>query len=62
MSDPITDSKPPFRRIPWPARDIAVDRRDDGSILMRSRVPLHSQHVEDIGTMVTAQPISAILL
>ncbi|MFM1989484.1 MAG: hypothetical protein RJA99_2441 [Pseudomonadota bacterium] len=31
---------PSFRKIPWPARDIAVDRRDDGSILMRSRVPL----------------------
>lgn len=31
---------PPFRRIPWPARDIAVDRRDDGSIVLRSRVPL----------------------
>lgn len=32
---------PPFRRIPWPARDIAVDRRTDGSIVMRSRVPLN---------------------
>ena len=32
---------PPFRRIPWPARDIAVDRRADGSIVMRSRVPLN---------------------
>jgi feruloyl-CoA synthase len=32
---------PPFRRIAWPARDIAVDRRGDGSIVMRSRVPLN---------------------
>jgi feruloyl-CoA synthase len=31
---------PPFRRIPWPARDIAVERRDDGTVLMRSRLPL----------------------
>jgi feruloyl-CoA synthase len=31
---------PAFRPIPWPARDIAVDRRADGSILMGSRVPL----------------------
>lgn len=31
---------PAFRPIPWPARDIAVDRRADGSVLMRSRVPL----------------------
>lgn len=31
---------PPFRHIPWPARDIAVERRDDGTVLMRSRLPL----------------------
>ncbi len=31
---------PPFRRIPWPARDIAVERRADGTVLMRSRLPL----------------------
>lgn len=31
---------PPFRRIPWPARDIEVDRRADGTVLMRSRLPL----------------------
>jgi feruloyl-CoA synthase len=36
MSAPL----PPFRRIPWPARDIAVDRRADGTVLMRSRLPL----------------------
>ncbi|MFO0458908.1 MAG: AMP-binding protein, partial [Burkholderiales bacterium] len=31
---------PPFRHIPWPARDVAVERRDDGTVLMRSRLPL----------------------
>lgn len=31
---------PPFRRIPWPARDIALERRDDGTLLLRSRLPL----------------------
>jgi feruloyl-CoA synthase len=31
---------PPFRHIAWPARDIAVERRADGTVLMRSRLPL----------------------
>jgi feruloyl-CoA synthase len=31
---------PPFRRIDWPARDIDVERRDDGTIVMRSRLAL----------------------
>jgi feruloyl-CoA synthase len=31
---------PPFRRIPWPARDISIERRADGTVLMRSRLPL----------------------
>jgi feruloyl-CoA synthase len=31
---------PPFRHIPWPARDIDTQRRADGSILMKSRVQL----------------------
>jgi feruloyl-CoA synthase len=41
---------PPFRHIPWPARDIAVDRRDDGTVLMRSRVPLmpYPDHVPSL--------------
>ena len=41
---------PPFRHIPWPARDIAVDRRDDGTILMRSRLPLdpYPDHVPSL--------------
>lgn len=31
---------PPFRHIPWPPRDIETQYRADGSILMKSRVPL----------------------
>jgi len=46
MSAPL----PPFRHIPWPARDIAVDRRGDGTILMRSRLPLdpYPDHVPSL--------------
>jgi len=33
---------PPFRHIPWPERDIAVEHRDDGTIVMHSRVPLNA--------------------
>ena len=41
---------PPFRRIPWPARDIAVERRDDGTVTMRSRLPLapYPDHVPSL--------------
>jgi hypothetical protein len=41
---------PPFRYIPWPERDIAVEHRDDGSIVMRSRVPLkpYPEHVPSL--------------
>lgn len=35
-----TAPQPPFRHIPWPARDIATQRRADGTLLMKSRVPL----------------------
>ena len=31
---------PPFRRMNWLPRDIAVERRDDGVIVLRSRIPL----------------------
>ncbi|MFN7288135.1 MAG: AMP-binding protein [Burkholderiales bacterium] len=31
---------PPFRQIPWPPRDIDTQHRADGTILMKSRVPL----------------------
>ena len=32
--------KPPFRKIEWLARDIAVERRPDGVIVLKSRTPL----------------------
>ncbi|MGY3620514.1 AMP-binding protein [Bradyrhizobium sp. USDA 10063] len=32
--------KPGFRKIEWLPRDIAVDRRDDGAIVLKSRIPL----------------------
>ena len=31
---------PPFRKMNWLPRDIAVDRRPDGSMVMQSRIPL----------------------
>ena len=33
-------TKPPFRKMAWLARDIAVERRDDGVIVVQSRIPL----------------------
>ncbi|NGX95251.1 MAG: AMP-binding protein [Candidatus Afipia apatlaquensis] len=33
-------SKPAFRKIDWLPRDIAVERRDDGVIVLKSRFPL----------------------
>src|SRR5215469_2850166 len=32
--------KPPFRKIAWLPRDIAVERRPDGVLVLRSRIPL----------------------
>jgi feruloyl-CoA synthase len=39
--------KPAFRRIEWLPRDIAVERRDDGTIILKSRIPLqaHEKHI-----------------
>ena len=34
--------KPGFRKIEWLPRDIAVERRDDGAIVLKSRIPLGS--------------------
>ncbi len=34
--------KPAFRKIEWLPRDIAVERRDDGTIILKSRIPLHA--------------------
>src|SRR4051794_36372260 len=40
-------TKPAFRKIEWLARDIAVERRPDGIVLMRSRIPLkpYEKHI-----------------
>jgi feruloyl-CoA synthase len=32
--------KPGFRKIDWLPRDIAVERRDDGVVVLKSRIPL----------------------
>jgi feruloyl-CoA synthase len=40
-------TKPAFRKIDWLKRDIAVDRRPDGVIVLKSRIPLqpHETHI-----------------
>ena len=35
-------TRPAFRKIEWLARDIAVERRPDGVIILKSRIPLQS--------------------
>src|SRR3984957_321021 len=40
-------TQPAFRKIEWLARDIAVERRPDGSIVLQSRIPLkaYEKHI-----------------
>src|SRR5258708_36281052 len=40
-------TKPAFRKIGWLERDIAVERRPDGVILLKSRIPLkpYEEHI-----------------
>jgi feruloyl-CoA synthase len=40
-------AKPAFRKIEWLKRDIAVERRDDGVIVLKSRIPLkaYEKHI-----------------
>src|SRR5580692_6328564 len=40
-------SKPAFRKTEWLARDIAVERRPDGVIVLKSRIPLkpYEKHI-----------------
>jgi feruloyl-CoA synthase len=40
-------TKPAFRKIEWIERDIAVERRDDGVIVLKSRIPLkaYEKHI-----------------
>jgi feruloyl-CoA synthase len=40
MSNTLT--KPPFRKMNWLPRDIAVERRPDGTLIMQSRTPLQA--------------------
>src|SRR3981081_161220 len=35
-------TKPAFRKIEWLARDIAVERRPDGVVILKSRIPLQA--------------------
>src|SRR5258705_3085754 len=39
--------QPGFRKIPWLERDIAVERRGDGVIVLKSRIPLqpYEKHI-----------------
>ena len=40
-------TRPAFRKIEWLARDIAVERRADGVIILKSRIPLqpYEKHI-----------------
>ena len=40
-------TKPGFRKIEWLKRDIAVERRGDGVIVLKSRIPLkpYEKHI-----------------
>ena len=40
-------TKPAFRKIEWLKRDISVDRRPDGVIVLKSRIPLklYEKHI-----------------
>jgi feruloyl-CoA synthase len=38
----VAPAKPAFRKIEWLERDIAVERRPDGVIIMQSRIPLQA--------------------
>ncbi len=41
---------PPFRKINWLPRDIAVERRPDGVVVMQSRIPLapYAPHIPSL--------------
>ena len=40
-------TKPAFRKVEWLARDIDVERRGDGTVVLKSRIPLqpHERHI-----------------
>ena len=35
-------TKPPFRKVEWLERDVEVERRDDGTVILKSRIPLQA--------------------
>lgn len=35
-------TKPAFRKVKWLGRDIDVERRDDGTVVLKSRIPLQT--------------------
>src|SRR6202158_2907632 len=52
-------TKPAFRRIEWLQRDIAVERRPDGVIVLKSRIPLkpYEKHIPaSLAKWATEQP------
>ncbi len=50
MSQTAGATKPPFRKMNWLPRDIAVDRRPDGSMVLQSRIPLQpfAAHIPEL--------------
>jgi len=46
----VAATPPPFRKVDWLARDIAVERRPDGVIIMTSRAPLppYPRHLPEV--------------
>jgi len=40
-------TKPAFRKIEWLERDIAVERRPDGVLVLKSRIPLKAYEKHD---------------
>ncbi|WP_456687080.1 AMP-binding protein, partial [Bradyrhizobium sp. P5_C11_2] len=43
----VAMTKPAFRKVEWLARDIDVERRDDGTVVLKSRIPLqvYEKHI-----------------
>jgi feruloyl-CoA synthase len=59
MSQAAGASKPPFRKMNWLPRDIAVERRPDGTLVLQSRIPLqpYAAHIPAlVARWATAAP------
>lgn len=52
MSQAAGATKPPFRKMNWLPRDIAVERRPDGTLVLQSRIPLqpYAPHIPALVT------------